>query len=460
MFRIHAGRSQKYCDGLSRRSFLQVGVAGMASAGLSQILAAKAQSAENGLAKQDTSVILLWLDGGPGHMDTYDMKPEAPVEYRGIWNPIKTNVPGIEVTELFPLHAKIADKFSIIRSVHHDTGDHFTGGHWMLTGRGAGVSGANTTGRYPFVGSIATKVLGPRQQGMPANVAIPYAMSIGLRPGYFGANYLGVENNPFETEGDPNNDNFAVRNIGLSGGLTVDRLNDRRNLLTHLDKIQREVDRSGAFEALDRFDRDAFEMLTGPKAREAFDLSKEDLKLRERYGRHPWGQSTLLARRLVEAGSTFVTCHFGGWDHHWDLQKGYDNYLPKIDQLVYGLLTDLSDRGLLEKTMVVLCGEFGRTPRMNDGGNGGAPGSMGTPGRDHWGNAMSILVAGGGIQGGRIIGSTDRLGETPKDRPLRPGDLHHTMYKVLGVDPKLHFLDHSGRPVAALDHGDVIHELF
>jgi uncharacterized protein (DUF1501 family) len=162
----------------------------------------------------------------------------------------------------------------------------------------------------------------------------------------------------------------------------------------------------------------------------------------------------------VEAGTTFVTCHFGGWDHHWDLQKSYENYLPKIDQLTSALISDLSERGLLERTMVVLCGEFGRTPRMNDGGNGGAPMSMGTPGRDHWGTALSVLVAGGGIQGGRVIGSTNRLGEVPQDHPLKPGDLHHTMFHVLGVDPNVQFLDRTGRPISAIDHGGVIRELF
>ncbi|HTN76219.1 MAG TPA: DUF1501 domain-containing protein, partial [Pirellulaceae bacterium] len=373
---------------------------------------------------------------------------------------IKTNVPGIELTELFPLQAQIADKFSIIRSVHHDNGDHFTGGHWMLTGRGAGVSGANNTGKYPFFGAIATKVLGARKPGMPAHIAVPYASSIGLRPGYFGGNYLGIEHNPFETEGDPNNEKFAVRNMGLANGLTLERLQDRRNLLSHFDTLRREVDNRGNFAALDQFDRDAFEMITGPQAREAFDINREDPKLRERYGRHSWGQSTLLARRLVEAGATFVSVHFGGWDHHWDLQAGMNNYLPKIDKLVHGLFTDLEERGLSEQVLVVLCGEFSRTPRMNDGGNGGPAGSKGTPGRDHWGNAMSILIGGGGVQGGRIIGSTDRLGEAPKDQPLRPGDLHHTIYKVLGVDPHLNFLDNSGRPVAAIDHGQVISELF
>lgn len=457
MLRIHAGRTARYCDGVSRRSFLQVGVAGMASVGLGQIMAAKAAA---GAQAKDTSVILLWLDGGPSHLDLYDMKPEAPAECRGIWNPIKTNVPGIEITELFPLQAKIADKFSIVRSLHHDNGDHFTGGHLMLTGRAAGVSGASNAGKYPFFGSIATKVTGPRKSGMPPYVAVPYASSIGLRPGYFGGNYLGVEHNPFETEGDPNNDRFAVRNVNLAPGMTIERLEDRRNLLANFDKLRRDVDQRGTFDAMQRFDRDAFEMITGPQAREAFDISKEDPKLRERYGRTSWGQSTLLARRLVEAGATFVTCHFGGWDHHWDLQKGMNRYLPQIDQLVYGLFTDLHERGLDKKVLVVLCGEFSRTPRMNDGGNGGPPGSMGEPGRDHWGNAMFCLLGGGGVQGGRIVGSTDRLGEAPKDRPLRPGDIHHTIYRVLGVDPHLHFLDHSGRPIQAVDHGDVIEELF
>ena len=461
MFRIDAGPApQKYCDGFSRRSFLQIGVAGMAAAGLPRILKAKEESAAAGHSAKDTSVILLWLDGGPGHMDMYDMKPEAPAEYRGIWQPIKTNVSGMEITELFPLQATIADKFSIVRSLHHDTGDHFTGGHWMLTGRGAGVSGVNNAGKYPFFGSIATKMTGPRQSGIPANIGVPYAMSIGLRPGYFGGNYLGVQYNPFETEGDPNSDNFKVNNVSLLNSLSVERLENRRELLANMDRLRRDVDCRGTLEAMNKFERQAYEMVVGEKAREAFDLSKEDPKTREMYGRTQWGQSTLLARRLVEAGSTFVTCHFGGWDHHWDLKAGMERYLPQIDQLVYGLFTDLTQRGLYDKVCVVLCGEFSRTPRMNDGGNGGAPMSMGTPGRDHWGNSMFCLLGGGGVKGGRIIGSTNRLGEAPQDQPLRPGDIHHTLYRVLGVNPEASFLDHAGRPVPAIDHGAVIEELF
>lgn len=459
MFRIHAGSTRKYCDGLNRRSFVQLGVAGMASVGLADVLRAKEASAAQGASRKDTSVILLWLDGGPSHMDLYDMKPQAPAEYRGIWNPIPTNASGIEITELFPLQAKIADKFSIVRSLHHDNGDHFAGGHLMLTSRG-GASGANTTGHYPSIGSFATRITGSRQPNMPPYVAVPYAMSIGLRPGYFGANYLGIEHNPFETEGDPNADNFQVQNIRPAAGMTIERLGDRRELLKGIDKLRRDVDNSGTLAAMDRFQASAYELVAGSKACQAFDISQEDPRMREMYGRHPWGQSTLLARRLVEAGSTFVTVHFGGWDHHWNLQSGMESYLPKVDQLVAALFEDLSQRGLLEKTLVMLCGEFSRTPRMNNGGNGGPPLSMGTPGRDHWGNAMFCLLGGGGVKGGRIVGSTNRLGEVPQDRPVEPCDLHATIYHVLGVDPTITFLNHAGRPAAGIDRGQAIHELF
>lgn len=458
MLRINAGGAGPYCDGLSRRHFVQIGLAGMASVGLPQILRAKDASASLGMPKKDTSVILLWLDGGPGHMDMYDMKPEAPAEYRGLWRPIPTNVPGFEITELYPLQAKVADKFSIVRSLHHNQGDHFTGGHYMLTGRG-GASGADSSPKSPFVGAMATAMTGARKPGMPAHVAVPYAMSIGLRPGYFGAGYVGLQHNPFQTESDPNSPKFAVRNIEPPQSLSIERLGDRRGLLKYFDSLRRSMETGGTVEAMDRFDQQAYDLVTGDAARRAFDIDQEDPRLRDQYGRHTWGQSTLLARRLVEAGATWVTCHFGGWDHHWDLQKGYDRYLPMVDQCVSSLFTDLENRGLAEKVLVVLCGEFSRTPRMNDGGNGGAPMSMGTPGRDHWGNSMFCLMGGGGVQGGRIVGSTNRLGEAPKDRAVTPADIHHTIYHVLGVDRTASFINHSGRPVPALEPGNVISEL-
>ncbi len=459
MFRVDLGSTGRYCDGMNRRSFVQVGLAGMASVGLPQILRAKEASVDRGGSAKNTSIILIWLDGGPSHLDLYDMKPEAPAECRGLWNPIKTNVDGIDISELFPLQAQCADKFSLVRSLYHNNGDHFAGGHLMLTGRG-GASGVDTQGKSPFVGSVATKATGARQPGMPPYVAVPYAASIGLRPGYFGANYVGAAYNPFETDGDPNAANFQVQNIQMAGGMTLGRLDERAALAKHFDKLRRDVETKGMLDSMDRFDRQALDLVTGTAARRAFDIGLEDPRMRDRYGRHNWGQSTLLARRLVEAGSTFVTVHFGGWDHHWDLKAGMERYLPLVDAAVAALLDDLSQRGLSDNVLVMLCGEFSRTPRMNNGGNGGPPLSMGTPGRDHWGNAMFCLLGGGGVKGGRIVGSTNRLGEVPQDRPITPADIHHTMFQVLGVDPHVNFLDHSGRPVAALAPGAVIPELF
>lgn len=452
MIQIDTASTGSYCDGFSRRSFIKLGVAGMAGASLADVLRAKDASQRLGTPGKNTSVILIWLDGGPSHMDLYDLKPEAPAEYRGIWRPIKTNVPGIEISELFPLQAQVADKFSIVRSLYHNSGDHFAGGHMMLTGR-EGATGADTDGKSPSIGAIASRVLGPRKPGVPAHMAVPYAASIGLRPGYFGANYLGSQHNPFETEGDPNSPGFQVQNVTLPGGMTVSRLEDRRRLASALDHLRRDADARGGFQALDRFQGQAFDLISSPATQRAFDISTEDPRVRDLYGRHSWGQSTLLARRLVEAGATFVTVHFGGWDHHWNLKQGMESYLPLVDRAVAGLFQDLESRSLLSEVLVVLCGEFSRTPRMNDGSG------QGTPGRDHWGNAMFCLLGGGGVRGGQIIGSTNRLGEYPKDQPITPRDIHATIYHVLGIDPSINFLNSSGRPVPAIDNGKVIAEL-
>jgi hypothetical protein len=457
MFRLDLGRHGRYCDGLSRRSFLQLGIAGMASAGLDSLSRAKAASAAG--TSKDTSVILLWLDGGPSHLDLYDMKPDAPAEYRGIWKPIRSVVPGMDVTELFPKQAKVTDKFSLVRSLHHGTGDHFAGGHRMLTAKDFGVSGANNVQKFPGINAIAARELGPRRRGMPAQVAVPHAASIGLVPGYFGGHLLGAAHDPFATHGDPNAPNFKVANLNLAGGLTIDRLDDRKSLARHFDNVKPHIDGLATSQAMDRFSVEAYEFVSGPRARTAFDLSKEDPRLRDRYGRNTWGQSVLLARRLVEAGTTFVTCHFGGWDHHWNLKAGMENYLPMVDAAVASLFEDLDDRGLLEKTLVVLCGEFSRTPKMNDGGNGGPPGSMGTPGRDHWGDAMFCLMGGGGVKGGTVVGSTDKLGTRPATRPVTPSNIHATIYQVLGIDLNLQVMDPSGRPVPTLDDPTPIAEL-
>jgi hypothetical protein len=455
MFRLDLGSSARYCDGINRRSFLQLGVAGMASVGLPQLLRAKDVSKD---ARKNTSVLLIWLDGGPGHMDMYDMKPDAPAEYRGIWRPIRTKVPGFDVTELFPKQAQVTDKFSMVRSLHHGTGDHFGGGHRMLTTKDMGVSGVNNQPKFPGIGAIVNRELGPRVQGLPGYTATPHAASIGLAPGYFGGHMLGVQHDPFVT-GDPSVPNFQVRNLNLADGLTLEKLEDRKSLLKHFDSSRKNLDAHPTAQAMDRFSQEAYDFVTGPVARKAFDIGQEPTRLRDSYGRDSWGQSTLLARRLVEAGSTFVTVHFGGWDHHWDLKAGYENYLPKVDRAISALFTDLDDRGLLDTTLVVLCGEFSRTPKMNDGGNGGAPMSMGTPGRDHWGDSMFCLMGGGGVKGGRIVGSTNRLGTAPHTRAVTPSNIHATIYTVLGIDPKLQLLDPSGRPVNVLDDPEPINEL-
>ena len=458
MLSVSTGVARGSFHGLPRRSFVQLGVAGMAAAGLPRVLEARAAGRAAGLPAKDTACILLWLDGGPGHLDLYDLKPAAPAEYRGIWRPIRTVVPGIEITELFPRQARVADRFSLIRSLHHDNGDHFTAAHYLLTGRG-GPNGSNTAGRNPSVAAIAARQCGPRQPGMPAYVAVPHASSVGLRPGYFGGSYLGAQWNPFETDGDPNAAAFQVRNLVPPESLSLGRLGDRAGLRHALDGLRRRFDTGGTGLALDRFQTQALDLVSSPAARRAFDIGLEPAAIRDRYGRTSFGQSTLLARRLAEAGCTFVTVHSGGWDHHWDLEAGMKSRLPEVDAAVAALLDDLAERGQLERVMVVLCGEFSRTPKMNDGGNGGPPLSKGTPGRDHWGHAMFALVAGGGIQGGRVVGSTDARGERPRERPVTPFDLHATIYKVLGADPQAHFLDHTGRPVPAIDAGEPISEL-
>ena len=457
MLTLTMGGQPGHAGPMGRRSFLKVGASGLAGFSLADIARARAASTAS---TSDTSVILFWLDGGPSHMDLYDLKPDAPAEYRGIWKPIKTTVPGMDISELFPRQARTAHRMSIIRSLHHGTGDHFAGGHRILTAKDLGVSGANNAPKFPSLGAIASMQLGPRKSGMPAYVGLPNASSIGLVPGYFGGHFLGKAFDPYMPGGDPNSPRYSVKNLDLAGGLSLEKLDDRRALQQRVDQVSTALDKSDTVRAMDRFDQQALDFVRGAAARTAFQIDREDIRLRDRYGRTSWGQSALVARRLVEAGSTFVTLTYGGWDHHWDLQKGMENYLPQVDAAVSTLLEDLDERGLLDKTLVMVMGEFSRTPKMNDGGNGGPPRSMGTPGRDHWGNAMFCVMAGGGIQGGRIVGATEKLGQAPRLRPVSPAELHATVYKVLGIRPDLMLTDHTGRPVSPLDQAKPVEELF
>lgn len=446
------------CDGVSRRDFIKAGSLSLAGLSLGDALRSRAAANAAGGPSNGKSVILYWLDGGPSHLETYDPKPEAPAEFRGMFSTIATSMPGIRINELLVEQAKVMDKVSILRSVHHDHGDHFAAAHWMLTGY-LGSNASNLDPQYPSAGSIIAKLRGPNRPGLPAYVAVPYSATIGLVPGYNSGAYLGVAYNPYPAGGDPNDPGYKVPNLDLPGELHLPRVGDRHSLLSSLDRIRREADRSGLMNGLDAFNQQAFQMVTGEAARQAFDINAEDPRIRDKYGRNTYGQSALLARRLVEAGVTFVTIHNGGWDHHWDLESGLKSRLPSFDQSVGALIDDLDQRGMLDNTLVLVMGEFSRTPRLNDGGNGGPPRSKGTPGRDHWGNVMSVLIGGGGLQGGQVVGASNAKGEFPAERPLLPADVLATVYHVMGIDMTGHFVNRAGRPVPINNNGSVIHEL-
>lgn len=452
------GTPYQSCDGPSRRGFLKAGVLGLSGLALPDLLraeaAAKATQQGSGGGRA-LSVILVWLDGGPPQHETYDPKPDAPIDFRGPLKAMGTCVPGIQISELLPEHARLMDKMSLIRSMHHNNGDHFAAAHWMLTGH-LGSNAVNLAPQRPSAGSIITKLKGPRQPGMPAYVGLPNTHSVGLSPGYHGAAYLGVAHNPFSADGDPNSDGYHVPNLTLPAGLTTERFDGRRGLLGAFDQARHDVDSSGLMDGLDRFGQEAYAMVTSSAAREAFDIRKESPRLRDRYGRHTWGQSALLARRLVEAGVRFVTLTYSGWDFHSSLETGMHRVLPVLDAAVATLVDDLSTRGLLDSTVVLVMGEFGRSPRLN---KLGVPGSDPIPGRDHWGEVMSVLVAGGGFAGGKVIGSSNARGEVPRDRPVTPADLLVTLYRQMGIDPETSFVDRSGRPSSIGSNGRVINEL-
>ncbi len=443
-------------DPVSRRGFLKVGCLGATGLSLGSLLRAKALAGTGNQGSASAqSVILIWLDGGPPQHETYDPKPEAPAEFRGPLGAISTVVPGVQVSELLPEHARLLDRMSIIRSMYHDTGDHFAAAHWMLTGY-LGSNATNLPAQYPSAGSIIARLQGARKPGIPAYVGLPNTHTVGLVPGYHGAAYLGVGYNPFSADGDPNSESYQVPNLALPAGVDGLRAEGRRGLLGAFDGARRDVDASGLMEGLDQFDREAFSIVLGREARRAFDLSQEDPRLRDRYGRHQWCQSTLLARRLVEAGVRFVTLTFSGWDFHSSLDSGMKRVLPLIDSAIGTLIEDLEDRGLLDSTMVLVMGEFGRTPRLN---TTGVPGVDPVPGRDHWGNVMSVLAAGGGVGRGRVVGASNAKGEIPKDRPVRPQDLLVTVYRQLGIDPGVSFSNRAGRPINIGSDGEVIREL-
>lgn len=464
----------KHCSGpLHRRSFLKVGTLGLSGMSLADALRLKARAAAPQDRNLDTSVIFVWLPGGPPHMEMYDMKPDAPLEYRGEFQPIATNVPGLDVCELMPRHAQIADKYTIVRSIAHSFADHGGGHKRFLTGRKP-ASPVGFVNDAPAIGSVVAKCREHRGNGLPVYISGTDAGRAGVDTYSFGAAYLGPAYVPFNVPGDPSADNFEVKNLSLSTSLS-ERLDDRLNLLRGFDRLRGEIDQSGLMNAGDEFSRKAVSLLTSPEARDAFDLSQEPAELRDRYGRHAWGQRALLARRLVEAGCSFVTMVMEkpyqsgvewlkngtyNWDSHAVNCHLFDDAkvrLPIYDQAVTALVEDIYNRGLDRRVLLVVTGEFGRTPRISY--QTGSQTGVQQPGRDHWPNAMSLLVAGGGMQTGQVVGSTTSRGENPKDRPLTPNDLWATVYRHLGIDPAWSFPDHSGRPMPILPFGSPIEEL-
>ena len=463
---------------LHRRSLLQLGGGITGTLGLGQFLEARERSDILNPTTSDPAVIFVWLPGGPPHMETYDLKPEAPIDYRGQFYPIRTNVPGIDVCELLPLHAKIADRFTLIRSCHHEFADHGGGHKRFLTGRKPKTP-TGFVNDSPMAGSIAAKSMEKRKNpsGLSNYLVLGNGRVNNVDTFSFGSAYLGNDTHPFRISADPNSEKFKVRNLELQGGLFEERLKDRVGLLSEFDGLRRKVETRDASHdrSRDRFNEKALSMITSPEARQAFDLSQEPDKLRDRYGRHEWGQRAILARRLVEAGVPWVTIvlenpyvsglampRYGtyNWDSHavnCHLFKDATVRFPIYDQVITALVEDLYSRGLDRRVLLVVTGEFGRTPRVNS--QVGSQTKVSQPGRDHWPRAMSMLVAGGGMRTGQVVGSTNSKGEEPLERPLTPNDLWASVYKHLGINYELSFPDFSGRPMPILPFGSPIAEL-
>jgi hypothetical protein len=445
----------------TRRVALKAGFLGLTGLALPDYLRAKAFATASqppqGSAANDKAVILIWLDGGPSQLETFDPKPDAPAEFRGPFGVCKTSTPGVCVSALMPEVAKRFDKLSLIRSLHHDNGDHFAAAHWMTTGR-FGSNALNQAQKYPSVGSYVSRVKGANNPGLPAYVGLPSAETVYLFPGYMGAAYLGAAYGPFDVDRDNKYlgamDTRRVRSPKWLATLGSATEGGRPSLLKQFDTARRDIDASGIMKTMDEFQLRALDLMTGNAAREAFDIDKEDPKAADRYGPGPWGRYTMMARRLVEAGVTFVTVDMPHWDDHSSIEKAHGAKVPVVDKAVGALLDDLDDRGLLDRVMVVVMGEFGRTPKINQGQPG-----IPVPGRDHWGNAISALVAGGGLKPGVVVGRTNAKAEFPVERALKPEALLATIFHQLDIDATQTFKDHTGRPHPILDDPTPIKEL-
>jgi hypothetical protein len=464
-----ANSARSYCRGpIRRREFLRFGLAGLGALSLPGLMKLRAQASERTASQRErTAVILVWMIGGASHLETYDPKPLSGSEYRGPYLPIATRNSGLQICELLPRHAQVADRFTILRSMVHTGFCHQQGAQQLLTGHP--VRELKQKPDDPDLFSIAHFL-----RNDPARVLPNY---VGVNPvPYIGSAYLGPSYEPFAVGGNPNDPKFEVPNLGLTDRAQIDRLGDRIGLRKGFDRLQRDVDRLGTMQAFDAFESQAWNVLTSSATREAFDIGAEDPRIRDKYGRNAWGQQCLLARRLVEAGVDLVTTTFSGalcgrvgnWDDHavnHNVFEGMKYRAPFFDQAVAALVEDLHDRGLDKRVLLIVTGEFGRTPKISyvaSSGEGIASAPAGTvqPGRDHWPHATSILFSGGRIAEGQVIGATDSRGEYVTERHVGVQDFLATVYRHLGIDAeRIAFNNFSGRPIPIVNDGRPIAEL-
>ncbi len=431
-------RRSTLCNGVSRRDFLRIGALAPLGLSLADLLSCRALAGS--AAPRAKSVLLVFLGGGISHHDTFDLKPDAVEEIRGKYRGIPSSVPGLHVGELLPRMAKVMNKVCLVRSGTHENDHHETATNWVLSGRFG-----SPFGDFPSMGAVVAHETGfsglvPPYVAVPRNPAFTWELGKSA--------WLGGRYESFKC-GDPNAKEFKVRDLTPSAALSSSSVDRRRTLLEAVDNLSARVKGNDQIATYDEFQQKAAQMVLAPAAQAAFDIGKESEKQRDEYGRTEFGQSCLMARRLIEGGVKFVTVNFGGWDHHAKIFENLDKKLPVFDQGLAALITDLEQRGLMKDTLLLVMGEFGRTPKVNK-----------DAGRDHWGRAGSMIFAGAGVTPGKIIGATDRDGAFVTERPVRPADVACTVYEALGINPRKELRTPEGRPVAILDQGSTVDELF